>query len=398
MARGSGRHSEAIADRVSCGTVRFEVETVGGEVPVVEEARPVRNEDAFDVAAVDSWLRKHASAAAGISSLSGPPLCKQFRGGASNLTFLLSWPERELILRRPPVGTKAASAHDMAREYRIQSALAPVYQYVPKMVALCEDEAVIGSDFYVMERVKGTILRSRIPPKLELDEESTKRLCLSAVDRLIELHRIDPRATDLQDMDRGDGYVRRQIDGWSERYRAAHTWNVPSFERVMKWLSERAPGDAPHKVIHNDFRFDNLVLAPDDPRRIVGVLDWEMATIGDPLMDLGGSLAYWVQADDDRLMRALRRQPTDAPGMLNRREVIEHYSEGTGLQIDDWVFYEVFGLFRLATIIQQIYKRYHLRQTRNRAFRHYWLGVRYLDRRCLGIIRRQSRDRDSVTL
>lgn len=356
---------------------------------VVEEARAVRKEDAFDAQAVDGWLREHAPAE--VSNLRGPPQVKQFRGGASNLTFLLGYPERELILRRPPAGTKAASAHDMAREYRIQSALAPVYPYVPKMIALCEDETAIGSDFYVMERIEGTILRSRIPPELGLEEKSTRKLCLSAVDRLIELHLIDPGAAGLRDMDKGDGYVRRQIDGWSERYRAARTWNVPSFERVMSWLSERAPQDAPHKVLHNDFRFDNLVLAPDDPQRIVGVLDWEMATVGDPLMDLGGALAYWVQADDDRLMRALRRQPTDAPGMLSRQEVVEHYGERTGRHIDDWVFYEVFGLFRLATIIQQIYKRYHLRQTRNRAFRHYWLGVRYLDRRCLGIIRQRGR-------
>jgi len=357
----------------------------------VAQARAVRKEDAFDVAAMHRWLREHAPAQAGITSLSDPPQVNQFRGGASNLTYLLSYPERDLILRRPPRGTKAASAHDMAREFRIQEALAPVYPYVPKMVALCEDEAVIGSDFYVMERIEGTILRSRIPSELGLDEDSTRRLCTSAIDRLVELHLIDPRAAGLQDMDRGDGYVRRQLDGWSERYRAAHTWNVLSFERVMKWLSERAPGDVPHKVVHNDFRFDNLVLAPGDPQRIVGVLDWEMATIGDPLMDLGGALAYWVQADDDRLMRALRRQPTDAPGMLTRQQVIEHYRERMGLAIDDWAFYEVFGLFRLATIIQQIYKRYHLRQTRNRAFRHYWLGVRYLDRRCLGIIRREER-------
>jgi aminoglycoside phosphotransferase (APT) family kinase protein len=144
------------------------------------------------------------------------------------------------------------------------------------------------------------------------------------------------------------------------------------------------------RVVHNDYRFDNLVLAPGSPQRIVGVLDWELATVGDPLMDLGGALAYWVQADDDRLMRTLRRQPTDAAGMLTRQEVVERYCERTGLQVEDWVFYEVFGLFRLATIIQQIYKRYHLRETRNRAFRHFWLGVRYLDRRCLGIIRRDS--------
>jgi aminoglycoside phosphotransferase (APT) family kinase protein len=360
---------------------------------LLEEAKAVRAEDAFDVAALHRWLSAHADPSLGIAERSAAPQVKQFRGGASNLTYLLSYPGRELILRRPPAGAKAASAHDMAREHRIQSALAPVYPYVPKMVAYCGDEAVIGSEFYVMERIEGTILRSRMPPRLGLDEQSTRQLCLSAVDRLVELHRIDPREAGLQEMSRGDGYVRRQVDGWSERYRAARTWNAPSFERVMRWLSERAPEDVASRVIHNDFRFDNLVLAPHDPQRIVGVLDWEMATIGDPLMDLGGALAYWVQADDDHLMRALRRQPTDAPGMLSREEVVDHYRARTGLAIEEWVFYEVFGLFRLATIVQQIYRRYHLRQTRNRAFRHYWLAVRYLDRRCLRIVRREARCR-----
>jgi aminoglycoside phosphotransferase (APT) family kinase protein len=338
--------------------------------------------------AVAGWLRESAPTLA--ESLVATPRVRQFAGGASNLTYLLSYPDRELILRRAPQGTKAASAHDMAREFRIQRALAPVYPYVPKMVALCRDHAVIGCDFYVMERIQGTILRSRIPPNLGLDEPATRRLCESAIDRLVELHQIDPVEAGLAELGKGEGYVRRQVEGWSERFRTAHTWNVPSFERVMRWLAERQPEDVGSRVVHNDFRLDNLVLTPDDPRRIVGVLDWELATVGDPLMDLGGALAYWVQADDDRLMRALRRQPTDAPGMLTREEVVARYSERTSTRVEDWVFYEVFGLFRLATIIQQIYRRYHLRETRNRAFRHYWLAVRYLDRRCLGIIRREG--------
>lgn len=355
--------------------------------PPSDGARAVREEDSFDVTAMASWLREHAPSRLS-DSLAEQPEVRQFAGGTSNLTYLLSYPQRDLILRRPPHGTKAATAHDMAREYRIQEALAPVYPYVPKMVALCRDASVIGCDFYVMERIQGTILRSRIPPELGLDEHAVRRLCESAIDRLVELHAIDPVHTGLAELGKGEGYVRRQVEGWSERFRAAHTWNVPSFERVMRWLSERQPQDVAQRIVHNDFRLDNLVLAPGDPGRIVGVLDWELATVGDPLMDLGSALAYWVQADDDRIMRALRRQPTDAPGMLTREEVVAHYCSRTGLHVDDWVFYEIFGLFRLATIIQQIYRRYHSRETRNRAFRHYWLAVRYLDRRCLGIIRR----------
>ncbi|HST55445.1 MAG TPA: phosphotransferase family protein [Solirubrobacteraceae bacterium] len=352
-----------------------------------EQLARVRDEDAFDVAAVDTWLRVHARAYVDQHQLSGLPQVRQFSGGASNLTYLLTYPERELILRRPPAGTKAASAHDMAREYRIQQALAAAYPYVPRMVALCDEPHVLDSQFYVMERVHGTILRARMPPELGLDAAATRRLCVSAIERLVELHRVDPVAAGLAELNRGRGYVRRQVDGWSERFRAARTWNVPSFERNMRWLAEHQPDDVASCVVHNDFRLDNLVLAPDDPQRIVGVLDWEMATIGDPLMDLGAALAYWVQADDDRVMHALRRQPTHLPGMLTRAEVVEQYAHASGRAVEQWTFYEVFGLFRLAVIVQQIYRRYHQRQTRNPAFRHYWLAVRYLDRRCRRLVR-----------
>jgi aminoglycoside phosphotransferase (APT) family kinase protein len=345
----------------------------------------VREEDRFDVAVVHEWLRAQTA------GLDGPPAVTQFSGGASNLTYLLRYPDRELILRRPPPGVKAASAHDMAREFDIQQALAPVFPYVPRMVALCRDHTLLGSDFYVMERLQGTILRARLPPELGLDADARRVLCEAFVDRLVELHSVDPARAGLAGLGRGPGYVRRQVEGWSERYRAAHTWNAPSFERVMRWLAERQPADVGSCIVHNDFRLDNLVLAPEHPPRIVGVLDWEMATVGDPLMDLGGALAYWVQGDDDRAMQVLRRQPTHLPGMLTRQEVLARYAQRSERSVEDWSFYEVFGLFRLAVIIQQIYRRYHLRQTRNPAFRHYWLAVRYLERRCQRIARRAAR-------
>jgi aminoglycoside phosphotransferase (APT) family kinase protein len=347
-------------------------------------ARAVRAEDAFDVGALDAWLSERTT------DLSGPPEVRQFSGGASNLTYLLRYPGRDLILRRPPAGTKAASAHDMAREYRVQGSLKPVFPYVPEMVALCQDHAVLGSDFYVMERVPGTILRKDVPPDLGLDRAGARQLCESAIDRLADLHRVDPGAAGLADLGKGPGYVGRQVEGWSRRYRAAKTWNVPSFEKVMRWLEANQPDDVDACVIHNDFRLDNVVLAPDDPQRIVGVLDWEMATIGDPLMDLGGALAYWVESGDGRLMHFLRRQPTDAPGMLTREEVVAHYAARSGRPVDDWAFYEVFGLFRLATIAQQIYHRYNHKETRNPAFRHFWIAVNYLDRRCRKIVQAGS--------
>lgn len=348
-------------------------------------ARVVRAEDAFDMPRVQEWLAER------VDGLCGEPEVTQFSGGASNLTYLLRYPDRELILRRPPAGRKASGGHDMAREYRIQKGLAPVYPYVPTVQALCQNESVIGCDFYVMDRIPGTILRAKLPTGMTLGAGQARALSETFVDKLIELHQVDPVAAGLADLGKGPGYVRRQVTGWSTRYRQARTRNVPRLERVMSWLAEREPADVGNCVIHNDFRLDNIVLAPDDPLTVVGVLDWELATTGDPLMDLGSSLAYWVQADDDRLFQANRRQPSNLPGMLTRRQIVERYCAARGLSAENWAFYEAFGLFRLAVIAQQIYYRYHHKQTRNPAFRWYWAMVGYLGWRCERIIHAEGR-------
>ncbi len=357
----------------------------------VAGAAPVREEDAFDVERVATWLRENASATA---DLVGTPEVRQFMGGASNLTYLLRYAGgpasagRDLILRRPPTGTKARGAHDMGREHDIQAALAPVFPVVPRMVAYCGDESVIGSEFYVMERIEGTILRRDVPDELGLDREGVERLCRNAVDVLVALHDVDLDASGLAGFDRGDGYVRRQVEGWSGRYRRARTDDVGDFEATMAWLEAHQPDDRPHVLIHNDFRFDNLVLGPQDPTRVVGVLDWEMATVGDPLMDLSSGLAYWVQADDPPAFLAMRRQPTHTPGMLTRAEVVERYADARGLGVTpgQWRFYEVFGAFRLAVIAQQIYYRFHHGQTSNPAYGEFREVVRFLDHRCAALV------------
>jgi aminoglycoside phosphotransferase (APT) family kinase protein len=343
----------------------------------------VRDEDAFDVAAVDRWLR----AVAPELDLVGLPDVQQFSKGASNRTYLVRYPAQDLILRRPPAGAAIKSAHDMGREFRVQQALQASFPSVPRMVGLCDDPAVLGSEFYVMQRITGTILRSRIPADLGLDPAGLRKLCESLIDHLVDLHGIDTTDPAVATLGKGHGYVARQVEGWSGRYRAAKTWNVPAFEPVMRWLQARQPLDSDICVIHNDYRLDNVVLDPENPSQIIGVLDWEMATLGDPLMDLGGALAYWVEAGDGPLMKWLRRQPTDAPGMLTRQEVVALYAQRSGRSVDDWTFYEVFGLFRLAVIIQQIYRRYHLGQTTNDAFKHYWIAVHYLHLRCRRVMR-----------
>ncbi len=370
-----------------------------------EGAGVVRAEDAFDVAAVARWLERQAGAQQAsqrgpdLQGLAGLPEVRQFAGGASNLTYLLSYPQRELILRRPPAGSKARSAHDMRREFTIQRQLKPVFDYVPEMIAFCGDPAVIGSDFYLMERLEGTVLRRDLPVGVVLGPDQARRLCTDVLDRLLELHAVDPHAAGLAALGRGDGYVARQVQGWSRRYVAAKTEDVGGFEPVMAWLDARQPADSGNCVIHNDFRLDNIVLSAPWPQgqgqagrqaqpAVVGILDWEMATLGDPLMDLGGALAYWVQADDDEVVQSLRRQPTHLPGMLTRAEVVEYYAARTGLSAPDadWIFYEMFGLFRLAVIAQQIYYRYFHGQTTNAAFSQLYQAVRYLERRCRGLI------------
>jgi aminoglycoside phosphotransferase (APT) family kinase protein len=347
----------------------------------VEGTRVVREEDAIDVGAVDEWLKRR------VAGLAGEPELRQFSGGASNLTYLLRYPERELILRRPPAGRKASSAHDMSREYRVQRQLKPVYRYVPNMVAFCDDHDLLGADFYVMDRIVGTIPRKDFPPELQLTPLRARTLAFTVIDALVELHDVDPAAAGLADLGKGTGYVGRQVAGWSDRYRKARTWNAPKGEAIMAWLAANQPDDVRSCVIHNDYRLDNVVLAPDDPMRVAGILDWEMATIGDPLMDLGGALAYWVQRDDPYLSQRGRRQPTHVPGMPSRQEVVEYYCDKAGLTAENWTFYEVFGLFRLAAIAQQIYYRYQHKQTRNPAFRTFWINVRYLEARAGKLIR-----------
>ena len=343
--------------------------------------RPVRPGEEIDARALDTWLRSQ------ITGLKGAPVITQYTGGVSNWTYRIRYDSHDLILRRPPAGTKARSAHDMGREYRLQKALKPVFPQVPAMIAYCADESVIGAEFYVMERVDGIIPRKNLG--VDLPQADVRTLCLAFLDTLVALHRVDYKAAGLESIGKGAGFTRRQVEGWSERYRKARTWNVPPAKGLMAWLAANTPSHEQICVTHNDFRFDNIVLDANDPTRIVAVLDWELATLGDPWMDLANLLAYWIEPGDDLIARSTRRQPTTLPGMLTRREVVEYYSRQTGFPPVDWKFYEVFGLFRVSVIAQQIYYRYHHRQTTNPAYRRFWLLVNYLQWRCRRIVSRK---------
>lgn len=352
---------------------------------LTDQAADIRAGEELDAQRIDPYLKAH------IPGLSGTPVISQFPGGASNLTYLIQYPERDLVLRRPPFGHKAKSAHDMGREFRILTSLKDAYPYCPQAFAFCEDEALIGSPFYVMERLKGVILRAELPPALTLDPAQTEALCKSFVDKLVELHQVDYQACGLSDLGRPDGYVQRQITGWSERYDQALTPDAPRWDTVKDWLASRMPADhARPGIIHNDYRFDNVILDLDDPMRITGVLDWEMTTLGDPLMDLGNTLAYWVQADDPAPVQLMRRQPSHAPGMLTRQQFVSYYAERAGIRIDTVDFYYVYGLFRLAGIVQQIYYRFYHGQTQDKRFASFVQMNALLEQMTLQVIARSD--------
>ena len=357
---------------------------------VIDVAGHVRTGEELDIRAVGNWLIEHGE------DISGPVEVTQYSGGASNWTYRLQYENADLILRRPPKGTKAKSAHDMSREYHVQRALAEYYPVVPEMVLLCQDESVIGCDFYVMKRIEGIIPRANLPKEINFDELQTRELCTNFIDKLIELHQVPYEGTDLEKLGKGDGYCQRQVDGWDSRYEKAKTLNVPSFKYVRQWLKDHVPSDSKTCVIHNDWRFDNVILDPENPLKIIGVLDWEMATLGDPLMDLGSSLAYWVEESDNAIFKATRRQPTHLKGMFTRAEVVEYYLNKTGLKTDNWKFYEVFGIFRLAVIAQQIYYRYYHKQTNNPAFKDFWIVIHALHIRALKLIGLQKIEANDI--
>jgi aminoglycoside phosphotransferase (APT) family kinase protein len=347
----------------------------------IDRPTNVRKGEDLNSHSIEAYVKKF------IPNLVGSVRVKQYPSGASNLTYLLSFDNRQLVLRRPPFGTKAATAHDMGREYKVLSALSRHWPYAPRPLVYCEDLAVIGSPFYVMEHLEGIILRKEIPDDLFSSAAQVRRLFEKFVNILYELHSLDYHAIGLGDLGKPEGYVRRQVLGWNKRYRAARTPDVPDCEAVMAWLEQKIPPETDRPgIIHNDFRLDNIVLDPSDPFKIIGVLDWEMCTVGDPLMDLGCTLGYWVQKDDPEERDLIRTMPTHVDGALTRREFVDLYAEISGLRMDRFDFYYCFGLFRLAVIIQQIYYRFYHGQTQDERAGGYARGLPVLERAARGVI------------
>jgi aminoglycoside phosphotransferase (APT) family kinase protein len=333
----------------------------------------VRHGEELDTPALAAYLRRQ------LPDVSGPVAIEQFPDGHSNLVYLIRAGYLEYVLRRPPVGPVAPKAHDMAREFRVLNAVHPRFPEAPRVLLLCEDATVIGTTFFLMERRRGVVLRDAIPAEWESVPGYPGLISEAFIDCLVRLHEIDISTPELRSLGRPEGFVERQVRGWAERWQRAKTEEIPGMDRVIEWLHRRLPPSLPPTLVHNDFKLDNIMLARSADR-VEAVLDWEMATLGDPLADLGLTLCYWTWAS-----LASENDPhpatpviTNRPGWFTRDEFVERYARRTGRDVTHVGYHEVLGIFKLAVILQQIYFRFHLGQTQDERFRTFDRRVRSL--------------------
>ena len=328
----------------------------------MQETNAVRTGEELDVQRLSQYLTSQ------IGPISGAVSVEQFPAGSSNLTYLIRIGNNEYVLRRPPFGNTVKSAHDMGREFNVLSKLSAVYQPAPKPLLFCEDETVIGSEFYLMERRNGLIIRGNSPPSLEASPDLQRKTAVSFIKNLADLHALDYKAAGIGDFGKPEGYTRRQVEGWTKRYFAAKTDEWPEVENTITWLNDNIPAESGNSLVHNDYKFDNVMLDPGDLTKITAVLDWEMVTIGDPLMDLGTTLGYWMSRDAPDELLNMPFNPRVLMENVTRRELVEMYSESLGRALPDMLFYYVFGTFKIAAICQQIYARYVKGFTKDKRF------------------------------
>jgi aminoglycoside phosphotransferase (APT) family kinase protein len=337
------------------------------------DSTSVRAGEDLDLLALATYLSEHL--VTGASEPTAAIEIKQFPGGHSNLTYLIRYGDHEFVLRRPPIGPVAPTAHDMPREFKLLSAINPHFPLAPKPVLLCEDSSVIGVPFYLMERRRGLIVRFAVPEQIGDDLELRRRLSASVVDTLVALHAVDIQSTGIVQIGKPVGFVARQVRGWAERWQRSKTGELAEMDQVSEWLVQRIHPDngADATIVHNDFKLDNIMLDEADPACVVAVLDWEMCTVGDPLIDVGLLLSYWTmkgsEGETDR--NSSLRAVTNGAGWLTREEIIERYEAKTGRDLSRIVFYETFARFKVAVVVQQIYFRYVQGQTRDERFRNF---------------------------
>jgi aminoglycoside phosphotransferase (APT) family kinase protein len=330
---------------------------------------PVREGEQIDTHALSAYLEgKLPGMQAGLT-------VRQFPGGHSNLTYLLEAGGCEYVLRRPPFGPVAPKAHDMAREYNVLGAVHPYFPPAPRVFLLCDDPSVIGAIFFVMERRRGLVLRREIPAEFAGDPGFGGRVSGAFVDCLAALHAVDVNRVKLG---KPAGFLERQVTGWAERFARAQTETLPQMDQLIRWLGDRLPASPAPTLVHNDYKLDNMMLHPGDPVRVEAVLDWEMATVGDPLVDLGCVMCYWPEAGDPPVRRDALSAITTLPGWFTRAQLVERYARLTGRDVSGLGYYEVFGIFKIAVVLQQIYFRYHRGQTRDVRFRNFDARVRGL--------------------
>jgi aminoglycoside phosphotransferase (APT) family kinase protein len=328
---------------------------------VSDDTIEVRPDERFDEGRLAHWLRGRLEG--GERALR----VRQFGGGAANLTYLLDYEGREYVLRRPPLGPVAPSAHDMGREFRVLSVLYRAFPEAPRALVFCSDVNVIGAPFFVMERRRGVVVRRSLPAEFAGVADAPRAMSEALVLTLARLHAVDFASLGLHDLGKPEGFVRRQIEGWHARFLKAKVDEVPAMDALHAWLSERIPRAGAPALVHNDYKLDNVLLDPVNPGRVRAVFDWDMATLGDPLSDLGSLLCYWSEPGDPPAFRAMAMMPT-SPGFPSRKELVERYARASGRDVSDIAFYHVLGLFRLAVIAAQIYVRFHRGQTQDRRF------------------------------
>jgi len=331
---------------------------MGGDPELID----LRPDERLDTARLEPWLR------ARLPEAEGPLSLRQFGGGHANLTYLVALGAREYVLRRPPLGPIAPGSHDMAREHRVLSALSRVFALAPQSYLLCEDESLIGAPFQVMERRRGQVIRTELAEPYRGDPTLCRRIGEMLVDVLADLHRVDAAAAGLGRLGHPEGFVARQLAGWARRWEAAKDREVAEMRAVIAWLERHLPRSERVALLHNDYKLDNLLVGAEDPGVAVAVLDWDMCTRGDPLMDLGYLLNFWSEAGDDPAWIRAAGMPTVHPGFPGRAAAVARYAERTGFDVSEVHWYHVFGVFKIAVVLQQIYIRFLRGQTEDRRF------------------------------